>query len=306
MPASWVAASVRAKLLENRRLGSAGAATVAGSGGLGPGLEILIDSAYGADLDRSMSLEAAQRSIAATTLWHVRVLAGWLPPGGTTLLRPLAAWFEIANIEERLAYLSGGGHPAPYQLGGMATAWQDVSKATTPDRVRDALARSRWGDPGTSDPATMMIGLRFRWAAWVAGSVPDAANWVAGAAALLAARVRFASPPSNPTLAGARVYGLPHGWVRADSPAELRAMLPRSLAWVLDGVDQVSELWAAEARWWSRVRRDAAEMLVRSRYGAPVVVAVVALLAYDAWLARAALSSAARGRPARGVFDAVA
>jgi hypothetical protein len=306
MSASWVAASVRAKLLENRRLGSAGAAAVAGSGGLGAGLQILVDSAYGAELDSSMSLEAAQRQIAATTLWHVRVLAGWLPPGGSALVRPLAAWFEIANIEERLAYLSVGGHPSPYQLGGMATAWPAVSKATTPERVRAALAHSRWGDPGTSDPELMMIGLRFRWAAWVAGSVPDAANWVAAAAALLAARIRFVAPPSNSALERARVYGLPRGWAQAASLAELRALMPRSLAWVLDGVDQVSDLWTAEARWWSRVRKDAAEMLVRSRFGAAVVVAVVALLGYDAWLARAALSSAARGLPARGVFDAVA
>jgi len=83
-------------------------------------------------------------------------------------------------------------------------------------------------------------------------------------------------------------------------------MLPRSIAWVLAGVEGPADLWRAEARWWLHVRRDAAEMLVGSRYGPTVVVAVVALLAYDAWLARAALGAAARAQPGKGIFDAVA
>lgn len=306
MPASWVAASVRAKLLGNRRLGSAGAAAVARSGGLGPALQLLEASPYGTDLDSSMSLEAAQRQIAATTLWHLRLLAGWLPPGGSAVLQPLVAWFEIANIEERLTYLSGGGHPPPYQLGHMGVAWPAVFRATTPDAVRAALAASRWGDPGTSDPAAMVLRVRFRWATWVAGSVPGADIWAATAAALLAARVRFASPHPDLRAASFAVFALPAGWREAATPPELRAMMPRQLAWVLDGVDRPSDLWVAEARWWARVRRDAAEMVVRSRYGASAIVGAAALLGYDAWLTRAALGAAARGLPAERVFDAVA
>jgi hypothetical protein len=83
-------------------------------------------------------------------------------------------------------------------------------------------------------------------------------------------------------------------------------MMPRQLAWVLDRVEEPSDLWAAEGRWWWRVRRDAAEMVVRSRYEASAVVGVAALLGYDAWLARAALAAAARGLPAKRAFDAVA
>lgn len=306
MPASWVAASVRARLLGNRRLGRGGAVAVANSGGLGPALQLISESPYGADVDSGMSLEAAQRQVAATTLWNMRVLTGWLPPGGSAVLQPLVAWFEIANIEERLTYLSGGGHPRPYQLGRMGSAWPAVSRATTPDAVREALARSRWGDPGSSDPPVMVLILRFRWAAWVAGSVPGADLWAAAAAALLGARICFASSPSSRPPDSVRVYGLPPGWQQAASPAELRAMLPYQLAWVLDGVEQAEHLWAAEARWWSRVRRDAAEMVVRSRYDASVVVGIAALLGYDAWLVRAALVAAARGLPAKRVFDAVA
>jgi hypothetical protein len=306
MPASWVAASVRARLLGNHRLGTAGAAAVANSGGLGSALQLLKDSPYGADLDSGMSLDAAQRQVAATTLWHVRLLAGWLPPGGSAVLQPLVAWFEIANIEERLAYLSGAGHPPPHQLGRMGSAWPAVSRATTPDAVREALARSRWGDPGTSDPRAMVLVLRFRWAAWVAGSVPGASIWAATAAALLGARVRFTSAPSDLASESLRVYGLPRGWQHAASLPDLRAMMPRQLAWVLDRVEQPPDLWAAEGRWWWRVRRDAAEMVLRSRYEASAVVGVAALLGYDAWLARAALGAAARGLPAKRAFDAVA
>jgi hypothetical protein len=83
-------------------------------------------------------------------------------------------------------------------------------------------------------------------------------------------------------------------------------MTPRQTAWILDGIAQASELWRAEAAWWSRVRRDASEALVRSRFGPDVVVAAVALLAYDAWLTRAAVAAAARGSSGRRAFDAVA
>jgi hypothetical protein len=78
------------------------------------------------------------------------------------------------------------------------------------------------------------------------------------------------------------------------------------LAWVLDAVREPSDLWMAEARWWARVRRDAIDLVLRSRFEASVVVGVAALLGHDAWLARAALSAAARGGAAQGVFDAVA
>jgi len=306
MPASWVAASVRARLLGNRRLGSARAAALAKSDGLSPALQLLKDSAYGADLDAGSSLQAAQRHIAATALWHLRLLAGWLPPGGSAVLQPLIVWFEIANIEERLAYLSGEGHPPPYQLGRMTSVWPAISEATTADAVRDALAQSRWGDPGTSEPGGMVLVLRLRWAAWVAGSVPGAQIWAATAAALLAARVSFASSDLDLPPDSLRFYGLPSGWQHAASPHELRAMMPRQLSWVLDGVDQPSDLWLAEAHWWSRVRKDAAEMEARSRFEPSAVVGVAGLLGYDAWLTRAALAAAARGPQAKEAFDAVA
>ncbi len=308
MPASWVAASTRARLLGDRRLGGAHATAVANSGGLAPALQLLQASPYGANLDSGMSLEAAQRQVGATVLWNLRVLAGWLPPGGSAILLPLMAWFEIANIEERLAYLSGGGHITPYQMGNMGSAWRAVSRSTTAEAVREGLTRSRWGDPGTSDPSGMVLALRFKWASWVAGSVPGADAWAATAVALLGARVRFASPASPGDLPQipARVYGLPPGWQQVASLPQMRAIMSRRLAWVLDGVEEPSDLWAAEARWWSRVEADAEQMVLRSRYGPSAVVGIAMLLGHDAWLTRAALGAAARGLQAKGVFDAVA
>ena len=50
---------------------------------------------------------AAQRGVAETLLWHLRILAGWLPAAGAGLMRALAGWFELQNIDARLAALAG-------------------------------------------------------------------------------------------------------------------------------------------------------------------------------------------------------
>lgn len=305
MPASWVGASVRARLLANRRVGRRRALMLASASTLDDALSDLASSPYGAGIRPGMSVADAQRQVAATVLWNLRLLAGWVPPGGSQVVQALAAWFEIANVEERLAYLERGGHPAPYQLGRLAVAWPAVGQATSAEAVRSELARSPWGDPRSAEPTAIVLWLRFRWAAWVATSVPQAAVWASAALTLLAARTLFVE--AVPTWAAeVRAYGLPPGWRGAGSVAELRAMTSRHTAWVLEGVDGIDGLWRAEATWWSRVRRDAVEGLVRSRYGADVVVATIALLAHDAWRTRAALGAAGRGELARRVFDAVA
>jgi hypothetical protein len=252
-----------------------------------------------------MPAAEAQRSIGATLLWNLRLIAGWVPPGGAVMVQALAAWFEIANVEERLAYLAGGEHPPPYELGRLAIAWPAVSVATTRDDIRGALASSAWRSPKASDATSIVLWLRFRWAEWVAVNVPLAAAWSASASTLLAARALFVEPNSTGALPP-HPYGLPPSWRDAATVDELRARSPRQTSWVLDGVSEVSDLWRGEASWWSRVRRDASEALVRSRYGPDVVVAAIALLGYDAWLSRAAVAAAARGDAGKGAFDAVA
>ena len=83
-------------------------------------------------------------------------------------------------------------------------------------------------------------------------------------------------------------------------------MLPDQTAWALTGIDDIADLWRAEARWWARVRRDSAKLLVASRFTDGVIAGAAGLLAYDAWVARAALAAVARGDAGRQVFDAVA
>ena len=95
-----------------------------------------------------IDLGSAQRAIAETALWHVRVLAGWMPPRGIELVRILAAWFELANAEDRLAYLAGGPLSTPFALGGLATAGASVHSALSVAELREALKESPWGDPG--------------------------------------------------------------------------------------------------------------------------------------------------------------
>ena len=53
------------------------------------------------------ALAEAQYNIASALLWDLRVLAGWLPRDGVRLLRVLAAWFEMANVDEMLQALAG-------------------------------------------------------------------------------------------------------------------------------------------------------------------------------------------------------
>ena len=91
-------------------------------------------------------LATAQRAVAETLLWHVRILAGWLPAAGAALVRALAGWFELMNIDARLAALAGeGGEPRPFALGTLATAWSDVERARTVEEVARAVAGSAWG-----------------------------------------------------------------------------------------------------------------------------------------------------------------
>ena len=185
---SWVAGSVRARNMLARRIGAEQARVLAAAASLSDGVSLLAGSAYGRFVHPGMSLIAAQRAIAETTLWHVRVLAGWMPPRALELVRALAAWFELVNIENRLAYLAGADVGSPFALGGLGSAWPLIAGAQTAVEVREALAGSRWGDPGSADRVAIGAGLRFSWARRVIESVPEAADWAAGAVGLLLAR----------------------------------------------------------------------------------------------------------------------
>ena len=253
-----------------------------------------------------MTVDAAARAIGAVCLWHLRVLAGWLPPRGGAVVRVFAARFELVAIGDRLAALVGQAVPPPYVLGNLGAAWPRVSEARSPDDVRRALASSVWGDPAASDWPAAEPALEARWAGWLGDGVPGAGAWAAGWAALVAARaVALARPPTTAARVDLRrLLGL--GWEQADGLTELASRLPRAAAWALSGVGGAEDLWLAEGRWWRRVDEDARAALRTTRPGPQVVAAVAAGLLVDAWRARAALEAAVLGREGVEAFDAVA
>ena len=147
----WVAGSVRARHLLARRLGRSDAWALARVPSLDAALERLAGSPYGRRCRLGLSLADAQRAVAGTALWHVRVLAGWTPPRGLEPVRALAAWFEIANVDDRLAYLAGAeprcsarGAAAAGGLGagGSRRAGGAVSVALRLARPRSAVRSS--------------------------------------------------------------------------------------------------------------------------------------------------------------------
>jgi len=288
----WVAGVTRARLLLGRRVGFEQDLRIAGSASLAQGLSALAGSAYGERVHAQDNLANAQRGVAETLLWHLRILAGWLPAEGAELVRALAARFELENIDARLAALTGDGRePPPFVLGGLASVWPHVEGARTIEEVREALAESAWGEQTGQSPAELAIGLRVSWARRVRETVPEAADWVAGASALLVARELFVEGDLTWVAKLRRLPGIDEDALLAGSLAELRAALPAYAVWPLAQVEDAGELWRAELDWWLRVERDAAAMM-RSREARAVVLAAVALLAADAQRTARALVAA--------------
>jgi hypothetical protein len=263
-------------------------------------------SAYGARVRADHDLAAAQRAVAETVLWDLRVLAGWLPPRGAEVLRALAAWFEIANVDEHLRALNGEPAEPPFRLGQLATAWPRLSATTSPAGLRAALAMSPWRDPGGADARTIQLGMRLTWAERVATRATAASTWARAGAAILVAREGSAGGgqlSAGAAVTAARLLG--PAPANATSLPELTAALPASLRWAFDGIDRPKELWTAEVRWWRRICADGASLLARAGFGPGAAVGSAALLAADGRLVRAALEAAARGGN-QEAFDAVA
>jgi len=310
MTAGWVAGSVRAAAMARRRMGVTAARELAACPSLTDAVEIVARSPYGREVRPDDRLAAAERGVAATTLWNLRVLAGWLPAEGTEMIRLVAAWFEIANIDEHVYGFATDPRTAgvpPFRLGSLATAWPRLSKTASPAELRAMLAVSAWGDPGDDSAQAISLWLRVSWAARVFAGVIPARPWAAGSVALLVARERFVA---RRPLAGAasEVIGrlLGGGWDRAAGLADFAGRLPSPARWALDGVTNTADLWRAEARWWARLRRDGTTLVVRPAFGWQRPLGAVAILAADAWLVRAALEIAARGGAHPEVWDALA
>ena len=304
----WVAGSIRARAMLSRRLGRDGALELAGSASLEDALAALSATAYGRAVRPGADLAGAQRAVAETVLWHIRVLAGWVLPSALEPIRALAAWFELANVDGRVAYLAGGAPGTPFTLGGLATAWPRLVDAQSLPELRARLAASAWGDPGGEDRAAMRVGLRVAWARRVLASVDAAAEWVPGAVALLLARELLLAGRPAPALAALRPPGVGSAWAQAGSLGALRAALPAAAGWALEGIDEPQQLWRGEAAWWHRVEQDAERLARDVQLGGPTVVGSVVLLAVDGWRTAGALELAARGggRDAMEVFEEIA
>lgn len=307
MTAGWVAAGVRGRGLVRRRLGREGAGQVASCRSLEDAVSLLQSTPYGRNIRPGMDLGEVQHAMFATVLWHLRILAGWNPPLGAGPLRLLAAGFEVANIEGRLAQLTGQHAAAPFELGSTGSAWMVVSGARTPAEVRTALSSSVWGDPGTDKLPEVRLALQLAWARRVLDGAGGAGDWAIARAALVLARVvaSGAVPALGPLARRDARRLLGASWEGARSIEELAAGVRGPAARALRGVTGPEDLWRAEARWWTTVESESRTLAVRPRADAAAGVGAIGLLACDAWRVRAALAAAARGGDREGFVDAV-
>jgi ATP synthase (C/AC39) subunit len=185
MTAGWVAGTVRSRAMARRVLGAEAARQLAACRSLPEAQRMLQQTPFRGAGEAGLSLAAAEHAVAETILWDLRVLAGWLPRDGVSLLRLLAGWFEIANVDELLQTLAGRPSDPEFQLGGLATAWPRLSGVRSIAELRHGLAASSWGDPGGDTSRDIRLAMRVRWAARVATSGDRARAWATAAAGLL-------------------------------------------------------------------------------------------------------------------------
>ena len=306
MSLAWVAGSVRAKALARRRLGRTAIRELAASS-TESALQMLTGSAYGRDVRPGLTVEQAQHAVRGALLWQLRVLAGWQPRAGAELVRRLAAWYEIANVEEQFRRFAGEPAEPAYELGALATSWRRLATCAGPAQLREALASSPWGDPGGDGTYAVSVAMRFIWAQRVAALSPLLVPWAAGAATLLLARAHFRVGLTLPTPARkAAAALLGRQAVEAGSVLELGAAVGPDAAWVLEGINETTDLWLAEAAWWRRVEEDGFALLPSMGHGPRPLLGAIAVLATDAWRVCAALELSDRGGSPLEVFDAVA
>ncbi len=306
MSAGWVAGGVRAAALARRRLGADRIGQIARLASANDAVAAIGRSPYGRDLPAGATVAEAERHIAASLLWNLRVLAGWLPARGVVMARLLAGWFEIANVDDLLA---GSERPAapPFGLGALATAWPRLAGCGSAADVRSVLASSPWGDPGSEVPRAIALQMRLAWAARVAAGAPPARSWAAAGAAILVARERFAAGrrvPDESARAAGRVLG--NRATGAPALADFIGLLPDEASWVFAGVTGPADLWRTEARWWARLRQDGHALLATPLFDLRRPLGAMALMAADAWRARAALQVCARSGAGMEVLDASA
>ncbi|MCC9205061.1 hypothetical protein [Arthrobacter sp. zg-Y769] len=319
MRADWVAASVRARSMAQRRVGAGMCRDLSALPSLPAAVEALNESVYSGDLAGARTLGSAQQATRSAVLWQLRVLAGWLPAGqDTQLVRAAAARFEADNILTLAAALRADtgantgtepGTAAPlgsaFDLGGLATAWPRLRTADSPEMLQAMLAASPWGDPGPASALPDM--LTAVWLRRLAAAAPAARPWAVAGAVLLAARLLLVNGvrPTDRLVSLLRPL-IGTGWTEAASLPELTSALSPGAGRILAEVQEPHELWQAEARLAAQVETDGFGLLRAGLPGPDVVLGAMAVLAADAWRVRAALAAAAAGTGRSEVLDAVA
>jgi hypothetical protein len=300
--------------MARRRVGAGACRIIADQSGLGEALALLADSAYAEKLKDCASLRAAERAIHESILWQLRVLAGWLPAGGTRLLRAVAGVYELDNIVTLTRRLAGDERGLePFDLGALATAWPVLRSASSVGELYGALRSSPWGDPGVSAD-TGLAGtpnlreiLTMVWLRRLADAAPAARDDASAACVLIVARITLVDRAElSPRLRQLARPLLGFGWESANTLAELLHSLPPALRPVFRGVQDVEELWRADAALRSKVETDGMRLVRGAMPGPDVVLGSIAVLAMDAWRIRAALASASSGAGPSEVLDVVA
>ncbi len=307
MRTDWVAATVRARSMAQRRAGAGASRAMATQPTLDSAVSLLRESSYGQRLGRARGLAGAERAVQETVLWQLRVLAGWLPASGTALARAAAGMYEIENIAALAHRLDGGPASEFYALGALGTAWPRLQRAGSPEELTTILRTSAWGDVGTAGPGPMRDALTVAWARRLAAAAPAARPWCGAVSVLTAARIVLVdgAVPSAQVLHQLRPV-LGRSWENASGIAGFTAALPHSLREVLLGLASPKDLWRAEARAHAAVENDGFRLLRGSLPGPDVVLGAIAVLSLDAWRVRAALAAAAAGAGSSEVLDAAA
>ena len=299
---------MRARLLSNRRLGAEGARRIV-SAGPGRAVALLAESPYGRSIRSSMDRTVAAQAAAETTLWHLRILAGWLGPAGTDIVRVVSGWFEIVNTERQLDLVADRPTRAPWDLGALEVAWNRTSRTASPEEIRQVLAASPWGDPGGTSATEVGVGMRLSWARRMAETASPATELATCEAAIVLARelLLFGRNLRGPTeTSAARVLG--RRWIDGgfSTPEQLALLLPEPARSMLAGIDTAQELWQAESRGHRRVEARALDVLRGAGRGPEVVASTAVLLILDLWRIQGALEATVWGDEGLAVFDAVA
>jgi hypothetical protein len=274
MSAGWIAGDVRA-----RGLAAAEAIDVASSVAETPGLEtavaVLGQTRWIRDTDSATSVEAAQRAVFETLIWQLRVLAGWFPSEGVEVVRSCVAWFEIRNIEDRLAYFAGASAATAYELGRLGLITKSLGGTSNAEDIRRLMGASAWGNPGGDDAYAIRMWLRHRWHRRARDASPELRIWADAAAWLFGLRERSAGRTSAALM--------------ASTPPSL----PWAWRWVTATTWSAGDLWRAEERWWEQVRQEGLQLLHEPVGGRGPALGAVTTLAASARRIATALQVAA-------------